>query len=162
MKDFIKCPKCGYEISVYKNPAPTVDVVIYHPARGVVIIKRRNEPHGYALPGGFIDEGEQAETAAIREMKEETNLDVTLKGLLGVYSSPRRDPRRHTISTVFVGEAQDSDILRAGDDAGEAAFYPLDALPSPLVFDHRRILDDFAKVLANERWLAPVEPLIQD
>lgn len=155
----IICPRCGHSIPVYANPSPTVDVVIYHPDHGVVIIERRNEPHGYALPGGFIDEGEQAETAAVREMREETGLDVELKGLLGVYSEPHRDPRKHTISTVFVGEPRDVTQLQAGDDAAAAHFYPLNALPSPLAFDHAQILQDFRAYLAGARPLLPVEPV---
>lgn len=158
MKKIIICPRCGCEIPVYANPSPTVDVVIYDPGRGVVVIERRNEPHGYALPGGFIDDGEQAEHAAVREMLEETDLDVELLGLLGVYSGPHRDPRKHTISTVFVGRPKNPDALKAGDDAAAARFYPLDALPGPLVFDHERILADFALYLAGKRCLAPIEP----
>lgn len=105
-----------------------------------------------------MDEGEQAEKAALREMREETGLDVRLKGLLGVYSRPDRDPRQHNMSVTFVGEAVNPDALKAGDDAGEAAFYPLNALPSPIVFDHSKILKDFGDVLAGKRTLAPIEP----
>lgn len=158
MKKTVACPHCGKPYSCYRNPSPTTDVVIYDPARGVVIIERRNEPYGFALPGGFINEGEQAERAAIREMKEETNLDIELEGLLGVYSTPHRDPREHTLSVVFAGKAKNPDALKAGDDAGKAAFYSLDALPHPLAFDHARILDDFKKVVRHERQLAPIEP----
>lgn len=159
MKKSITCPRCGEKIPVYANPAPTVDVVIYDPNRGVVIIERRNEPYGYAIPGGFIDEGEQAECAAVREMREETSLDINLLGLLGVYSGPRRDPRRHTISTVFVGSPKNPDALHAGDDAATAKFYQLNDLPEPLAFDHQRILQDFAAYLEGRRRLAPIEPL---
>ena len=158
MKKEIKCPKCGASIWEYANPKPTVDSVIYHPDKGVVIIKRKNIPHGYALPGGFIDEGEQAENAAIRETLEETGLRVRLKGLLGVYSRPDRDPRSHTMSSVYVCETDNPEELKAGDDAGEAAFYPLDKLPEPIVFDHAKIIDDFREYLAGKRTLAPVQP----
>lgn len=161
MKKNLVCPHCGKSYKAWRNPSPTVDVVIYDPSRGVVIIRRRNEPHGYALPGGFIEEGEQAETAAVREMKEETGLDVELVGLLGVYSGPHRDPREHTISTVFAGRAKNPAALQAGDDATGAAFYPLDRPPQPLVFDHARVLDDFRQYLAGRRNLAPIEPLQQ-
>lgn len=159
MKKEVTCPHCGKTYSCYRNPTPTTDVVIYDPRRGVVIIERRNEPRGFALPGGFIDEGEQAEQAAIREMKEETNLDVELLGLLGVYSTRGRDPRKHTLSVVFVGRPKNPDNLKAGDDAGAAAFHSLDDLPKPLAFDHARILEDFKKMLRNERQLAAIEPL---
>lgn len=158
MKKTVLCPHCGKPYSCWRNPSPTTDVVIYEPEKGVVIIRRANEPQGYALPGGFIDEGEQAETAARREMREETGLDVELTGLLGVYSRPGRDPRQHTMSVVFAGRPKDATRLQAGDDAQAAAFYPLNALPEPLVFDHARILEDFSKVLAGRRTLAPVEP----
>lgn len=158
MKKSEHCPHCGKAWSRWRNPTPTTDVVIYEPGRGVVIISRLNPPHGFALPGGFIDEGEQAEAAAVREMREETGLDVELTGLLGVYSRPDRDPRKHTLSVVFTGRPRNPDALSAGDDAGAAGFYPLDALPGPLVFDHARILDDFAQVLAGQRQVAPVEP----
>ena len=159
MKKDVLCPLCGKPYSCYRNPTPTTDVVIYEPGRGVVIIARANPPLGYALPGGFIDEGEQAEAAAVREMREETGLDVELTGLLGVYSRPDRDPRRHTLSVVFTGRPRDPDALRAGDDAVKAAFYPPDGLPEPLAFDHARILADFREVLAGRRTLGAVELL---
>lgn len=159
MKSNLVCPHCGKPYSAWRNPSPTVDVVIYERARGIVIIKRRNEPHGYALPGGFIDEGEAAEHAAVREMKEETGLDVVLTGLLGVYSRPDRDPRQHTISTVFIGATANPELLEAGDDAAYAAFYQLDDLPAPIVFDHLQIIEDFRQVLAGTRNVAPIQPM---
>lgn len=159
MKKEVVCPHCGKSYSMYRNPTPTTDVVIYDQEQGIVIIKRRNNPLGYALPGGFIDEGEQAEVAARREMKEETGLNVRLKGLLGVYSTPHRDPRQHTLTVVFVGEPIDINQLKAGDDAAQAQFYQLDNLPSPIVFDHSRIIDDFKEYLAGKRCLAPIEPI---
>lgn len=146
-------------MQLYANPKPTTDVVIHDPEKGIVIIRRANTPHGYALPGGFVDEGEQIEHAAIREMKEETGLDVRLTGLLGVYSRPGRDPRSHTASTVYVGAAVNPESLQAGDDAATAAWHKLDDLPEPIVFDHSRIIDDFKDVLAGKRHLAPIEPL---
>ena len=102
------------------------------------------------------------EHAAVREMREETGLDVELLGVLGVYSRPDRDPRRHTMSVVFVGRPRDAAALQAGDDAARAAFHPLDRLPQPLCFDHARILADFGRWLAGERTLAPVEPSGED
>lgn len=155
----VVCPHCGKPYACWRNPAPTADVVIYAPGRGVVIIRRANEPLGYALPGGFIDEGECAEAAAVREMREETGLDVELTGVLGVYSRPDRDPRGHTLTVVFTGRPRNPDVLQAGDDAAGAAFYPLDDLPQPLVFDHAQILADFAEALAGRRSLARVQPL---
>ena len=132
----------------YRNPYPTVDVVI-EVQGGLVLIERRNEPRGWALPGGFVDYGESVEDAARREAKEETGLDVTLTGLLGVYSAPDRDPRFHTVSTVFIGRAQGTPT--GGDDASLAAVFALDALPGPLCFDHQRILSDYADFKATGR-----------
>jgi 8-oxo-dGTP diphosphatase len=152
------CPHCGGQVTMYKNPVPTVDVVILVPGpgsepNGVVLVERRNPPLGWALPGGFVDYGETCEQAAVREMREETGLDVTLTGLLGVYSDPSRDPRQHTMSVVYTGTARDIGSLCAGDDAGQARVFPLDALPDA-VFDHGRILADFA---ARHRGLNPGE-----
>lgn len=139
------CPHCGETIELYRNPTPTVDVVILMPTpqgEGVVLIERANPPHGWALPGGFVDYGETCEQAAVREMKEETGLDVTLTGLLGVYSDPKRDPRQHTMSVVYTGVPKNPDALKAGDDAAKAQVFPLGEWPK-LVFDHAAILDDF-------------------
>ncbi|NDV25676.1 NUDIX hydrolase [Desulfovibrio sp. JC010] len=140
------CPNCGEEIPLYRNPVPTVDVVIYDPALGVVLIERNNPPLGWALPGGFVDYGETLEHAAVREAKEETGLDVVLTGLVGVYSMPCRDDRQHTISVTYSAVARDAGALQAGDDAGGARFFKLDSLPD-LVFDHRDILSDFSSKL---------------
>lgn len=141
------CPHCGEDIVMYRNPTPTVDVIIFVPGSGgkgdgVVLVERLNTPHGWALPGGFVDVGETCEAAAVREMREETGLDVVLTGLLGVYSDPARDPRQHTMSVVYTGVARDISILSAGDDAGKACVFSLGSLPD-LVFDHSAILSDF-------------------
>ncbi len=156
MEKIITCSHCGGGVRMHANPAPTTDVVIYEESRGVVLIERRNEPHGFALPGGFVDEGESVESAAVREMFEETGLHVTLTGLLGVYSHPQRDPRSHTLSVVFVGRATNPHALCAGDDAAKADFYSLDALP-PLVFDHAKVLADFQEYINNKRYLANIQ-----
>lgn len=158
MEHALHCPVCGATVVNYRNPAPTTDVVIYEPGRGIVLVERANVPLGFALPGGFIDDGESAEHAAVREMREETSLDVELTGLLGVYSRPDRDPRRHTLSVVFTGRARNAEAICAGDDAKAAAFYSLDALPSPIAFDHADIINDFSKLLRGERSTAPVQP----
>ena len=155
MKKDVLCPHCGKSYSMYRNPTPTTDVLIYEPDMGVVLIERKNPPYGYAIPGGFIDEGETAEHAARREMREETGLDVDLLGLLGVYSDPLRDPRLHTISTVYVGKAKDPAKLHAGDDARTARFVALDALPQDMAFDHKQILEDFLAYVLGRRTLAP-------
>ena len=123
-----------------RNPYLTVDVVVEVDG-GVVLIERANEPRGWALPGGFVDYGESPEDAARREVDEETGLDVTLTALLGVYGAPDRDPRQHNVSIVFVGRAEGAPV--GGDDAAAARVVALDALPSPLCFDHARILADY-------------------
>lgn len=140
---------------MYRNPTPTVDVVIFVPdgtseGDGVVLIERLNPPYGWALPGGFVDIGETCEQAAVREMKEETGLDVTLTGLLGVYSDPERDLRQHTISVVYTGKVQDINSLKAGDDAGKVEVFPLEKWPE-LAFDHEKILSDFMSLITKDR-----------
>ncbi len=124
-----------------------MDVVIHDPLRGVVLVARRNPPRGWALPGGFIDYGETVEQAAVREAREETGLAVRLQRLLGVYSSPDRDPRHHAMSVVFLAAPSvDGALPESGDDAAKARFFPLGQWPD-LVFDHARILDDFCGML---------------
>ena len=124
----------------YKNPKPTVDALIELPG-GLVFIERANEPKGYALPGGFVDEGEWVADACVREAKEETGLDVELVELFHVYSDPGRDPRQHTVSTVFIARASGTPV--GGDDAARAIVCPPDQLPGPLVFDHATIVADY-------------------
>jgi len=136
----------GNPVETYRNPIPTVDIVISCPGRGVVLIERANPPHGWALPGGFVDYGETVENAAVREALEETGLHVELTGLLGVYSDPRRDPRKHTMSVVFTALPVDVSQLNAGDDARNAAIFSLDGLPSALAFDHAAILADYMRI----------------
>lgn len=132
--------------SPYRNPYPTTDVIV-ETKGGIVLIERAGEPKGWALPGGFIDYGESAEDGARREVMEETGLTVVLKSLLGVYSAPDRDPRQHNLSVVYVGSAEG--IPTGGDDAAQAQVFALDALPSPLCFDHERILDDYRHFLKS-------------
>lgn len=127
-----------------KTPALTTDIIIELKDRAdlpIVLIRRKNPPHGWALPGGFVDVGESLEHAAVREAEEETALRVSLKILLGCYSDPRRDPRSHTASAVYIAEAVGEP--RAQDDAAGVAIFSPEALPSPLVFDHEQILRDY-------------------
>lgn len=127
-----------------KTPALTTDIIIElkdRPDVPIVLIRRKNPPHGWALPGGFVDVGESLEHAAVREAEEETALRVTLKILLGCYSDPTRDPRGHTASAVYVAEAVGEP--RAQDDAAGVAIFSPEGLPSPLAFDHARILRDY-------------------
>jgi purine-nucleoside phosphorylase len=126
----------------YKNPVPTVDLIIDINGR-VVLIKRKNPPWGWALPGGFVDYGETLEQAAIREAREETSLEVSLISQFHSYSDPERDPRQHTVTTVFLARAEGRP--RAADDAKDIGLFDLESLPSPLAFDHHRILMDYTR-----------------
>lgn len=101
-----RCPHCGRPITHYQHPSPTVDIIIEMKGGGIILIKRKNPPCGWALPGGFVDYGESLEAAAIREAKEETSLHITLTAQFHTYSDPHRDPRRHTITTVFLARAE--------------------------------------------------------
>lgn len=131
-------------MNVYRNPFPTADIVVVRQGK-VLLIRRRNPPEGWALPGGFIDYGESAEAAAARELKEETGLDVVSLFLAGVYSAPGRDPRFHTLTVVYTAEA--TGHLIPGDDAADAQWFPLSCLPEPMAFDHRRIIEDTVRIL---------------
>lgn len=135
-----KCENCGVELRP-RNPFLTVDIII-EVEDGVILIERKNKPYGWAIPGGFVDYGETVETAAKREAKEETNLDIANLFLFGVYSDPKRDPRFHTVSVVFVATARGEQLL-AGDDAKNAKIFREDELPEDIVFDHKKILKDY-------------------
>ena len=122
------------------NPLPTVDLIIEY-NKGIILIKRRNPPEGWALPGGFVDCGESLEDAAVREAKEETGLDVDLLRQFHTYSAPDRDPRLHTITTVYIARAEGKAV--AGDDAKEIGVFGKDMLPGQIAFDHREIINDY-------------------
>ncbi|MFQ5681901.1 MAG: NUDIX domain-containing protein [Candidatus Binatia bacterium] len=123
-------------------PLLTVDIIIeFKDESGIVLINRKNPPFGWALPGGFVDYGESVEMAAVREAREETSLNVLLIEQFYTYSDPSRDPRHHTVSTVFIATA--GGIPKGGDDAQEARIYTEEHLPNPLVFDHAQILRDY-------------------
>lgn len=139
----IECPKCKNELEVYQNPILTVDIIIEIESRGIVLIKRKNPPYGWAIPGGFVDYGESLEEAAIREAKEETNLDVKLVKQFHTYSDPKRDPRHHSISTVYVAKSKGKP--KAKDDALEIGIFTELNLPDQIAFDHREILNDYFK-----------------
>ena len=111
METNISCPHCGGVVTVYRNPIPTTDIIITI-SNAIVLIKRKNPPEGWALPGGFIDYGEAAETAAVREALEETSLKIEGLKLFGVYSDPKRDPRHHTLTVVFTAERRVNRKLR--------------------------------------------------
>jgi ADP-ribose pyrophosphatase YjhB (NUDIX family) len=143
----VVCPRCGTEVIRYISPVPTVDIIIEVDSeaegRGIVLIFRKNEPRAWALPGGFVDYGETLEQAAVREAKEETDLDLGIESMVQfhTYSDPKRDPRRHTISTVFIAQA--TGRPRPGDDAERAGVFTEENLPSSLGFDHGKILQDY-------------------
>ena len=139
----IQCPSCKNEIELFQNPLPTVDIIIEIESRKIVLIKRKNPPYGWALPGGFVDYGESLEEAAIREAKEETDLDVKLNKQLHTYSDPKRDPRHHSISTVYIARAKGRPQAR--DDAIEIGVFTESNLPDEIAFDHRSILEHYFK-----------------
>lgn len=152
MKHHVSCPHCGEMMEKYRNPFPTVDIIIetnsVPPQKqasredtGIILIKRKNPPTGWALPGGFVDYGESLESAAIREAEEETSLKVELLYQLGAYSDPKRDPRRHTISVVFVARATGEP--KAADDAKDVGIFFRNSIPEHLAFDHAMILKDY-------------------
>ena len=125
----------------YSNPLLTVDIIVELADGTIVLIERKNPPYGWALPGGFVDYGESIEHAAIREAEEEISLNVTLTEQFYTYSDPRRDPRHHTVSTVFIATAVG--VPRAADDAKTVRTFRESNLPAPLAFDHAQILRDY-------------------
>ncbi|KPL19884.1 MAG: NUDIX hydrolase [candidate division Zixibacteria bacterium SM23_81] len=129
------------EVKKYRNPFLTVDVIIEVEGQGIALIKRKNPPYGWALPGGYVEYGESLEEAAVREAREETGLAVQLKRQLHTYSDPHRDPRQHTVTTVYIATARGKPL--AGDDAQRAQVFPLNSLPEALAFDHAAILEDY-------------------
>ena len=139
----IRCAQCQNPMDIYQNPIPTVDIIIEIELKKIVLIKRKNPPYGWAIPGGFVDYGESLEEAALREAKEETNLDVVIERQFHTYSDPERDPRHHSISTVYI--AKGKGIAKAQDDAAEIGIFNESNLPSEIAFDHRSILADYFK-----------------
>jgi ADP-ribose pyrophosphatase YjhB (NUDIX family) len=177
MKKTLSCPHCNKPVASYRNPVPTVDIIIEmgqgikftdhgirtksafstgytggftdsadDPGTGtsvsrIVLIRRKNYPFGWAIPGGFVDYGESLEKAALREAEEETSLKVELLFQLGAYSDPSRDPRQHTISVVFVARGEGTPV--AADDAEDVGVFDCTSIPKDLAFDHRKIIRDY-------------------
>ncbi len=142
-----------------RTPPVAVDIVIEledRPTMPIVLIRRRNPPPGWALPGGFVDEGESLEQAAVREAQEETGLAIRLRALLGCYSDPSRDPRGHTVSAVYVARACGEP--RGADDAAQAGVFNPPNFPHPLAFDHDLILSHYAEYRRTGR----PPPLVTD
>jgi ADP-ribose pyrophosphatase YjhB (NUDIX family) len=125
-----------------KFPLVTVDIILEQEGK-VLLIERKNPPHGWALPGGFVDFGETVSEAVHRETAEETGLRLTETRLLGVYSDPKRDPRGPTVGVVFAGQAIGE--AAAADDAAALDYFAWDGLPETIAFDHRQILADYKK-----------------
>lgn len=140
------------------TPLLTADAVILHPARGVVLIRRGREPFRgmWALPGGFVEPGETVEAACRREAREETGLEVEPVQLLGVYSDPARDPRGHTVSTIFVCRVVGGELCGA-DDAAEARWFA-DLCGVELAFDHARVLAAAGLLPAGRAATGPATP----
>jgi len=124
-----------------ESPSLCVDVIIDMGSGLIPLVKRKNDPQGWALPGGFVDPGESVEAAALREVQEELGLDVELIKQFHVYSDPKRDPRGHSVSVVFIARGRGAP--KAGDDAGAVELYHEHNLPSEIAFDHRQILRDY-------------------
>jgi ADP-ribose pyrophosphatase YjhB (NUDIX family) len=126
------------------GPFVTVDAII-ELKQGIVVIERSNPPFGLALPGGFVDYGESIEEAVKREVKEETDLEVTSLKQFHTYSHPRRDPRFHTVGTVFLAHVKGKP--KAGDDAAGLRIIKVsDITRLTFAFDHKRILQDYLKL----------------
>jgi 8-oxo-dGTP diphosphatase len=152
----VRCPNCGSEVYLYRNPFPTVDLIIEYKG-GIVLILRRNEPKLWALPGGFCEYGESLEEAARREAEEETGLKVELLEQFYTYSDPERDPRQHNITTVFIAKGEGE--IKAGDDAMRIGVFSPSDLPLPLAFDHEKILRDYLHYKkTGQRPKVPPEP----
>jgi 8-oxo-dGTP diphosphatase len=139
------------------TPLIAADIIIeqvHNDKPCIVLIKRKNPPYGWAIPGGFVDVGETVQQAALREAHEETSTRVELRCLLGCYSNPLRDARGHTVSLVYIGSSNDTAV--AADDAADLALFSLDELPADLCFDHAVILQDYRKYLATGK-VAPLD-----
>ncbi len=124
----------------YRSPLVTVDIIIEIKGK-IVMIKRANPPYGWALPGGFVDYGELLEASAVREAREETSLGIQLSEQFHTYSNPDRDPRHHTITTVYI--AKGNGIPKPADDAKNVGVFTQKELPAPIVFDHGKIISDY-------------------
>lgn len=140
-------------MTTYKNPVPTVDIIIEIDGR-IILIDRKNPPYGWAIPGGFVDYGESLEDAARREALEETSVKVDLYEQFHTYSKPGRDPRHHTITTVFLARAIKG-TPQADDDAKSLKLFTSDALPDNLAFDHRDILMQYFEYKKTGKRPAP-------
>ena len=140
-------------MTAYKNPVPTVDIIIEIGDK-IILIERKNPPFGWAIPGGFVDYGESLEKAAMREALEETSVHVELYEQFYTYSRPDRDPRHHTITTVFLARALKG-TPKADDDAKSLELFTSDSLPDTIAFDHRDVLMDYFRYKKTGKRPAP-------
>ena len=155
------CPKCSKTMNKYKGngfksllstasllfnvrPVLTVDAVIYRDNK-FLLIKRKNPPEGWALPGGLVDVGETVEDALVRELREETNLITSRRDikLFKIVSTPKRDPRFHAVSLVYMVNGFSGEP-KAADDATEFGWFSYEQIDSGLIiaFDHKDILEN--------------------
>ena len=134
----------------YKSPSLAVDGVIIKDNQ-ILLIKRKNDPYkdSWAMPGGFVEYGERTEDAVLREVKEETGLEAKISQLVGVYSDPKRDPRKHVVSITYLLKDV-SGTEKGGDDAKEAKWWNVNKLPE-LAFDHQYIINDALKIYYNKK-----------
>jgi 8-oxo-dGTP diphosphatase len=146
-----RCPGCGERFSrdgeavrLYRNPLLTVDIIIEVAGGGIILIERKNPPFGWAIPGGFVDYGETLEAAAMREVREETGMELLDLKQFHAYSDPKRDPRGHTVSVVFTAVGRG--VPQAADDATNLQIFTPDRLPEKLAFDHALILSDYSRI----------------
>ena len=136
----------------YKTPSLTADIFIFDDDLNFILIKRKNDPFKdhWALAGGFVEYGESVETAAIREAKEETNIDIELKGLVNVYSDPDRDPRGHTVTVAYIAKGNMSE-MKADSDAKEIGIFSAEKLDEiNIAFDHAKIIKDCLNKAKND------------
>ncbi len=149
-KDKYNKPRKTIYLMEYKSPSLAVDGVIIKDNQ-ILLIKRKNDPYKdkWAIPGGFVEYGEKTEDAVLREIKEETGLEARISGLVGVYSDPKRDPRKHVVSITYLLKDV-SGIAKGGDDAREAKWWDVSKLPE-LAFDHHYIISDALKIYYNKK-----------
>jgi 8-oxo-dGTP diphosphatase len=145
----VVCTEYLVNTRLYKNPVPTVDAIIRRESE-ILLIRRKKDPFKemLALPGGFINEGEKVEDAIIREVREETTLEIRLLDILGVYSDPKRDPRKHIMTTVFIAEVNEDKNVKAvaADDASAITWLNLETINMhSFAFDHGKIINDYMK-----------------
>ncbi|MEN4029210.1 MAG: NUDIX hydrolase [Methanobacterium sp.] len=137
---------------MYKTPSLTVDAVITCENDSIILIKRKKSPYknSWALPGGFVEYGETVESAILREVKEETCLEIELQGIVGVYSNPDRDPRGHTVTICYLAVITGGELKADTDASDICCIKKEEALKLKLAFDHDLILKDAFRLMKNK------------